>query len=71
MIIIILINCFRNRQTKKNAYIFIVFIYTHTETRKHQKAVLPRHVVPLEAENLASPFISIIWFGKHEEEKTQ
>ena len=35
-------------------YIFLHIVYTHTEPKEHQKAVLPRHVVPHEAENLAS-----------------
>ena len=50
---LIIINKFLNRQTKK-MYIFLHIVYTHTEPKEHQKAVLPRHVVPHEAENLAS-----------------
>ena len=63
LIKIMIINYFRNRQTK-NVNIFTLFGYTHTEPREHQKSVLPRHVVPHEAENLASWYISINWFGK-------
>ena len=47
-LLIIIINYFRNRPTK-NVYIFTLFVYTLTEPREHQKAVLPRHVVPHKA----------------------
>ena len=44
-------NLFLEQTNKINVYIFTLFVYTHTEPREHQKAVLPRHVVPHEAEN--------------------
>ena len=43
-----------SEQRNKKMYIFTLFVYTHTEPREQQKAELPRHVVPHEAENLAS-----------------
>ena len=37
---------FSEQTNNKKCIYFYTFVYTHTEPREHQKAVLPRYVVP-------------------------